>query len=65
MMLDWKDVEIASRGKRVKGRYAVIADNFVTVVTWCGAQTARLGILPPERLAQMVLRNIVSQEQDK
>ncbi len=64
--LDWKEIEIISRGKRVKGRYSVnVAENFVTVAAWCGTKTARLGILPAERVAQMLLRDIVNQEQDK
>jgi len=34
--LDWKEIAIASRGKRVKARYIVTDDNLVTVVAWNG-----------------------------
>jgi hypothetical protein len=59
--LDWKEIEITSRGKRVKGRYIVTDDNFVTVAAWSGTKTARLGILPAERLAQMLLRELAAE----
>ena len=62
---DWKEIEIVRRGKRVKGRYVVTDDTFVTVTAWSGTKTARLGILPAERLAAMILRDLVSQEEDK
>ena len=51
--LDWKDIEIVSRGKRIKGRYNV-SEGLVTVAAWRGTNTAPLGILPAERLAQNV-----------
>jgi hypothetical protein len=59
--LDWKEIEITSRGKRVKGRYIVTDDNLVTVAAWSGTKTARLGILPAERLAQMLLRELAAE----
>ena len=62
--LDWKEIEIVSRGKRVKGRYSVSEDNFVTVAAWTGTKTARVGILPAERLAMMLLRDLANQKQD-
>ena len=62
---DWTDIEIKYRGKPVKGRYSVSADNFVTVVAWCGAKTARLGVLPAERLAQMLLRQLADEGEEK
>lgn len=57
--LDWKEIEITWRGERVKGRYNV-SDNLVTVAAWSGTKTARLGILPAERLAEMLLRELVA-----
>ena len=62
--LDWKEIEITSRGKRVKGRYSV-ADDHVTVAAWNGTKTARLGVLPAERLAQMLLRELAAEGETK
>ena len=59
--LDWKEIEITSRGKRVKGRYIVTDDNLVTVAAWNGTKTAQLGVLPAERLAHMLLRELVAE----
>ena len=59
--VDWKDIEISSRGRRVKGRYTVSGD-LVTVAAWNGTKTGRLGILPAERLAQMLLRELAERE---
>jgi hypothetical protein len=58
--LDWKEVEIKYRGKPVKGRYNV-SDDVVTVAAWSGTKTAQLGILPAERLAQMLLRELAAE----
>ena len=58
--LDWKETEINWRGKRVKGRYNV-SDGLVTVAAWNGTKTAQLGILPAERLAQMLLRELAAE----
>jgi len=55
--LDWKEIEINWRGKRAKGRY-IVSDDLVTVAAWSGTKRARLGILPAERLAQMLLREL-------
>ena len=44
--LDWKEIEIVLRGKRVKGPYNV-SEGLVTVAAWSGTNTAPLGILPP------------------
>jgi hypothetical protein len=61
--LDWKEIEILWRGTRVKGRYNVdVSENFVTVASWNGTKTARLGILPAERLAKMLLRELAAQK---
>ena len=60
--MDWTDIEIRYRGKPVKGRYSV-TDNLVTVAAWNGTKTARLGVLPAERLAQLLLRQLADQEE--
>jgi hypothetical protein len=62
--LDWKEIEINWRGKRVKGRY-IVSDDLVTVAAWNGTRTARLGILPAERLAAMLLRELASETETK
>jgi hypothetical protein len=58
--LDWKQIEIKYRGKPVKGRYNV-SNNVVTVAAWSGIKTVQLGILPAERLAQMLLRELAAE----
>ena len=58
----WKEIEIDYRGKRVKGRY-VVSDKLVTVAAWNGMKTAQLGILPAERLAHMLLRELAFEQQ--
>jgi hypothetical protein len=58
--LDWKEIEINWRGKRAKGRYIVSGD-LVTVAAWNGTKAARRGILPAERLAQMLLRELAAE----
>jgi len=58
--MDWTDIEIKYGGKSVKGRYSVTGD-LVTVAAWNGTKTAKLGILPAERLAQMLLRQLVDE----
>jgi len=62
--LEWMEVEIRWRGKLVNGRYN-ISDDLVTVAAWNGTKAARLGILPAERLAKMLLRELASREQEK
>ena len=62
--LDWRDIEIVLRGKPVRGRYNV-SEGLVTVAAWSGTNTAPLGILPAERLAKMLLRELASREQEK
>ena len=62
--LDWKGIEINWRGKRVKGRY-IVSDDLVTVAAWNGTRTARLGIVPAERLAAMLLRELASETETK
>ena len=62
--LDWQEIEIVWRGKRVKGRYNV-SDGLVTTAAWSSTKTARLGILPAERLAKMLLRELAADGKTK
>jgi len=62
--LHWKEIEIRYRGKPVKGRFNV-SDKLVTVAAWNGTKTGQLGILPAERLAQMLLRELAAQGEIK
>ena len=61
--VEWKEVTIQRAGKTVLGKYYV-SNGEVTVAAWTGTKSARLGTLPPERLAQFLLRELVSQEKD-
>ena len=51
-------VEVLWRRKLVKGR---VSDRVVTVAAWNGTRTAPLGILPAERLAKMLLRELADE----
>jgi len=42
-----------------------VSANLVTVAAWNGTKTAQLGILPAERLAQMLLRELAAQGEIK
>jgi hypothetical protein len=46
----------------VKGR---VSDRVVTVAAWNGTRTAPLGILPAERLAKMLLRELADEAEKK
>jgi hypothetical protein len=61
---NWKEIEIDYCGWRVKGTYDV-SGGIVTVISWNGTKTARLGILPAERLARMLLRELASEQETK
>ena len=61
---DWKEIEIQVAGRLVKGKYSVF-DRHVTVAAWSGTKTARLGVLPAERLATMLLRELASEGDQK
>jgi hypothetical protein len=61
---NWKPLEIDYCGWRVKGTYDV-SDGKVTVTSWNGTKTAPLGILPAERLALMLLRELASEQDIK
>ena len=61
---EWEEVTIQRAGKSVRGKYYV-SDGQVTVAAWTGTKTARLGTLPAERLAQMLLRELTLEERLK
>jgi len=61
--MDSMELEIMWRGKLVKGRYNV-SDDLVTVAAWNGTE-ARLGVLPAQRLAQMLLRELAAKGETK
>jgi hypothetical protein len=42
-----------------------VSDKLVTVAAWNGTKTGQLGILPAERLAQMLLRELAAQGEIK
>jgi hypothetical protein len=50
-------------GQAHKRRYNV-SEGLVTVAAWRGTHTAPLGILPAERLAKMLLRELASREHE-
>jgi len=62
--MDSMELEIMWRGKLVKGRYNV-SDDLVTVAAWNGTEAARLGVLPAQRLAQMLLRELDAKGETK
>jgi hypothetical protein len=57
---DWQDVTIEFLGKTVTGRYSV-SEKSVTVVSWNGSKTDKLGTFPAEKLAKMLLRELASE----
>jgi hypothetical protein len=54
---NWKEIELNYCGARVRGSYKV-SEKLVTIVYGSGIKTARLGILPAEMLAHMLLREM-------
>ena len=63
--LERDKIEINYCGKRFKGTYYVDDQRLVTVAAWNGTKTAKLGILPAERLAHMLLRDLASEQETK
>jgi len=61
---DWKEVAIHFAGGPVKGKYCVF-EGQVTVAAWNGTRTAQLGVLPAERLAKMLLRELAFEGNEK
>jgi hypothetical protein len=54
---NWNEIELNYCGTRVKGSFKV-SEKLVTVVYASGIKTAQLGILPPDMLAHMLLREL-------
>jgi hypothetical protein len=54
---NWKEIELNYCGTQVKGIYKV-SDRLMTVVYGSRTKTAKLGILPAEMVAHMVLREM-------
>jgi hypothetical protein len=59
-----KEVTIQRAGKSVRGNY-YISDGQVTVAAWTGTKTARLGTLPVERSAHVLLRKLTLDERSQ
>jgi hypothetical protein len=60
----WKEITLTHRGKRVRGSYKVVG-RLVTLVSGADTKTATLGVLPAERLAHMLLRELEFERQNK
>ena len=60
----WKEITLNYLGKRVRGNYKVV-DRLVIVVSGADSKTANLGILPAERLAHMLLREMAFEKRNK
>jgi hypothetical protein len=60
----WKEITLNYLGKRVRGNYKVVG-RLVIVVSGADSKTANLGILPAERLAHMLLREMAFEKQHK
>ena len=61
---EWKEIVLNYHGKRVRGSYKVVG-GLVILVSGPETKTARLGVLPAERLAHMLLRQLVFEAQEK
>jgi hypothetical protein len=61
---EWNEIVLNYQGKRVRGSYKVVGE-LVIVISGPETKTARLGVLPAERLAHMLLRQLVFEEQEK
>jgi hypothetical protein len=60
----WKEITLNYLGNRVRGSYKVVG-RLVIVVSGADRKTASLGILPAERLAQMLLREMAFEKRHK
>jgi len=60
----WKEITLNYLGTLVRGSYKVV-DRLVIVVSGSDSKTANLGILPAERLAHMLLREIAFEKRNK
>jgi hypothetical protein len=60
----WKEITLNYLGKRVRGNYKVVG-RLVIVISGADSKTANLGILPAERLAHMLLREMAFEKHHK
>ena len=60
----WKEITLNYLGKGVRGSFKVVG-RLVIVVSGPDIKTATLGILPAERLAHMLLREMAFEKQHK
>jgi hypothetical protein len=60
---NWKEIELNYCGTLVKGSYKV-SDRLVTVVYGNRTKTGKLGVLPAEMLAHMLLREMEFERRD-
>ena len=60
----WKEITLDHRGKRVRGSYKVVG-RLVTLVSGADTKSATLGVLPAERLAHMLLRELAFERRGK
>jgi hypothetical protein len=60
----WKEITLNYLGKRVRGNYKVVG-KLVIVLSGADSKTANLGILPAERLAHMLLREMAFEKRHK
>ena len=60
----WKEITLNYLGKRVRGNYKVVG-RAVIVLSGDNNKTANLGILPAERLAHMLLREMAFEKRHK
>ena len=60
----WKEITLNYLGNHVRGSYKV-AGRLVVVVSGPDSKTANLGVLPAERLAHMLLREMAFEKRNK
>ena len=60
----WKEITLNYLSNRVRGSYKVVG-RLVIVVSGPDTKTATLGILPAERLAHMLLREMAFEKRHK
>ena len=60
----WKEITLNYLGNRVRGSYKLVG-RLVIVVSGPDSKTAQLGVLPAERLAHMLLRDMAFEKRHK
>jgi hypothetical protein len=61
---NWQEITLTYCSRRTRGSYKVVGRE-VTVFSRSETKTAQLGVLPVERLAHMLLRELEFERQDK